>query len=242
MSETATSMRPQQVFLAVAAAAMGVGAYLALTAPVDAFQGAYARIMHIHVPAAWIAFLAFGVTAAGAIGWRIRRTRPWDRVAAASAELGVLFTGIALVTGSVWGGAVWGIYWDWADPRMATTALMFFVYLGYLALRRASPDPDTAAARSSLLGIIAVVQVPLVYFSVNLFRSLHQGQSIRPDGATMPSEMLVALLVNLAALTIGYLALLWARVGVMRLEEAAAADEVAGRAVEAPRLEGVGDA
>lgn len=241
MSETRASMRFPRAFLGVAAVVMAVGAYLALTAPVDAFQGVYARIMHVHVPAAWIAFLAFGITALGSIGWRIRRTRRWDRLAAASAELGVLFTGIALVTGSVWGGAVWGIYWDWADPRMATTALMFFVYLGYLALRRASPDPETAAARSSLLGIIAVVQIPLVYFSVNLFRSLHQGQSIRPDGATMPREMLIALLANLVALTIGYVALLVARIAVMRLEEAADQLPPAGRGVEAPRLE-VGDA
>jgi heme exporter protein C len=231
-------MRPQQVFLAVAAAAMGVGAYLALTAPVDAFQGAYARIMHIHVPAAWIAFLAFGVTAAGAIGWRIRRTRPWDRVAAASAELGVLFTGIALVTGSVWGGAVWGIYWDWADPRMATTALMFFVYLGYLALRRASPDPDTAAARSSLLGIIAVVQVPLVYFSVLLARTLHQPMTVRPDGAQLDPAMLAALLVNLGAFSLLYVTLLMARIRLAKLEdEQAETEPVAGARVRPPLVD-----
>lgn len=234
--------RRLQIWLAVGAVAVTVGLVFALQAPVDAFQGEFARIMHIHVPAAWLAFLAFGITALGSVMWRLRRNRRWDRMAAASAELGVVFTGIALVTGSLWGGAVWGTYWDWADARMSTTALMFFVYLGYLALRRASPDPETAAARSSLLGIIAVIQVPLVYFSVNLFRGLHQGQSIRPDGVTMPTEMLVAMLINLAAFTILYVALLVVRTAVMRQEEAMAETApVAGAAVVAPRLEEIGD-
>lgn len=239
MTDTTRWMR---ILQALTALVVAVGLALALNAPVDAFQGAFARIMHVHVPASWLAFLAFGVTALGAVMWRIRRTRRWDRLAASSAELGVLFTALSLLTGSIWGGAVWGTYWDWADPRMATTALMFFVYLGYLALRRSAPDPDTAASRSSLLGIVAVIQVPLVYFSVNLFRGLHQGQSIRPDGVTMPTEMLVAMLVNLAALTLAYVLLLATRMQVMgQEEERLTTAPVAGAGVERPRLE-VGDA
>lgn len=234
-------MRKVQVLLGVGAVVMAGAAFNALVAPVDQFQGAYARIMHIHVPTAWLAFLAFGVTALGSVMWRIGRRRDWDRLALASAELGVLFTGLALLSGSLWGGGVWGTYWDWADPRMATTALMFFVYLGYLALRHASPDPVAAADRSSLLGIIAVIQVPLVYFSVNLFRGLHQGQSIRPDGVTMPTEMLVAMLVNLAALTLVYAALLVARMHLLREEEAAMGAPAASQAVTSPRLEEVSD-
>lgn len=224
-----------------AAAALAFGLVAALRAPVDAFQGEYSRIMHVHVPSSWLAFLAFGVTALASVMWRVRRTRRWDRLAASSAELGVLFTALSLLTGSIWGGGVWGTYWDWADPRMATTALMFFIYLGYLALRRTTDDPQAAASRASLLGIIAVVQVPLVYFSVNLFRGLHQGQSIRPDGVTMPTEMLVAMLINLAALTIVYVALLASRVHLMGREEGREAAAVAGAGVVAPRLE-VGDA
>lgn len=231
-----------RVLQLLALVAVAVGLAMALRAPVDAFQGEYSRIMHVHVPTSWLAFLAFGITALGSIVWRIRRHRRWDRLASASAELGVLFTAMSLATGSLWGGAVWGTYWDWADPRMATTALMFFVYLGYLALRRTTDDPETAASRSSLLGIIAVVQVPLVYFSVNLFRSLHQTQSIRPDGATMPTEMLVAMLGNLAALTVLYVALLATRMWVMRREEAVALEPAAGTGVVPPRLEEVGDA
>ncbi|HLU53424.1 MAG TPA: cytochrome c biogenesis protein CcsA [Acidimicrobiia bacterium] len=238
MSKPTPWLRALQVFASVAVA---VGLVMALRAPVDAFQGEYARIMHVHVPTSWLAFLAFGITALGSLLWRVRRNRRWDRLAAASAELGVVFTAMSLITGSLWGGAVWGTYWDWADPRMSTTALMFFVYLGYLALRRTTDDAEAAASRSSLLGIIAVVQVPLVYFSVNLFRSLHQTQSIRPGGATMPTEMLVAMLVNLAALTVLYVALLATRMWVMRREEAVTIEPAAGAGVVPPRLEEVGD-
>jgi heme exporter protein C len=190
----------------------------------------------------WVAFLAFGVTAVASIMWLIRKTTRWDRLGEASAETGVLFTAVGLFTGMVWGQAVWGRAWDWGDARLASTAVMFFVYLGYLALRRATPDPEMRARRSAILGVIAVVQVPLVYFSVYLFRTLHQTPSIRPDGATMPNEMLVALLVNFAAITYLFVALLMARLDVARAEEQAMADTgLAGDAVKPPRLSEVED-
>jgi heme exporter protein C len=167
--------------------------------------------------------------------WRLRRRLAWDRLAASSAEIGVLFTGLAIVTGAIWGRPVWGVFFDWGDARMASTAVMFLVYLGYLALRRYSPSPEAAANRASILGIVAVIQVPLVYFSVNLFRTLHQTQSIRPDGATMDRSMVAALLVNLAAFTLLYVSFLAARMIVAR-EEArlVAARPVAGAAVISP--------
>ena len=181
---------------------------------------------------AWLAFLAFGVTALGSIMWRLSKRPGWDRLAAASAEIGVLFTAVALVTGAIWGRPVWGVFFDWGDARMASTAVMFLVYLGYLALRRFAPSPAVAAARASILGIVAVVQVPFVYFSVNLFRTLHPTQSIRPDGVTMPGPMVVALLVNLAAFTLVYVALLTARYELAKREELNLAPEpVAGSVV-----------
>jgi heme exporter protein C len=119
---------------------------------------------------------------------------------------------------------------------------MLFVYLGYLALRRATPDPEMSARRSAILGVVAVVQVPLVYFSVYLFRTLHQTPSIRPDGATMPPEMLTALLVNFLAITYLYVALLAARLDVARAEERVAIEsDLAGDAVKPPRLTEVED-
>jgi len=231
-----------RVLFGVAAAAMAVGLWFALTAPPDALQGEYSRIINVHVPSLWLAFLAFGVTALGSIMWLWKKKQRWDRLASASAEIGVLFTGIGLFTGMVWGQAVWGRAWDWGDPRLTSTAVMFFVYLGYIALRNAVDDPVVKARRSAILGVVAVVQVPLVYFSVNLFRTLHQTQSIRPDGSTMPAEMLIAMLVNVAAFTILYVALMAARTDVARIEEANRETELlAGDAVKPPRMSEVGD-
>jgi heme exporter protein C len=142
----------------------------------------------------------------------------------------------------VWGQAVWGAPWDWQDPRLMSTAVMFFVYLGYIALRNAIDDPTVRARRAAILGVIAVVQVPLVYFSVNLFRTLHQTQSIRPDGSTIPDEMLLAMFVNMAAFTILYIALMVARIEVAKSESALAPESaLAGEAVRPPRLDEVED-
>jgi heme exporter protein C len=219
-----------------------VGLWFALTAPPDALQGEYSRLLGIHPPAMWLAFLSFGVTAFGSIMWLIKKTEGWDRLAAASAEIGVIFTAIGLFTGMVWGQAVWGTPWDWQDPRLMSTAVMFFVYLAYIALRNAVDDPTVRARRSAILGAVAVVQVPLVYFSVNLFRTLHQTQSIRPDGSTMPAEMLTAMLVNLVAFTILYIALMAARLDVAGVEaEARPESSLAGDAVRPPRLNEVED-
>ena len=235
-------MRTTRILLVIAAIGIGAGLYLTFTSPTDRLQGEFTRIVNIHAPSMWVAFLAFGVTALASIMWLIRRTNAWDRLAEASVETGVIFTATGLFTGMVWGQAVWGRAWDWADPRMASTAVMFFVYIGYLALRRAIPDPIMRARRSAILGAVAVIQVPLVYFSVNLFRSLHQTQSIRPDGATMPDAMVVALLVNFVAFTLLYVSLTAARIQVAKAEEEQAADTVpAGDAVVPPLLSEVED-
>lgn len=225
----------------LAAVAMGVGLWFALTAPPDALQGVYSRLINIHVPSLWLAFLAFAVTAVGSIMWLIKKDVRWDRMASSSVEVGVLFSAIGIFTGMVWGKAVWGTAWDWGDPRLATTAMMFFVYVGYIALRAAVDDPRVRAKRSAILGTIAVVQVPLVYFSVNLFRTLHQTQSLRPDGSTMPAEMLTAMLINVAAFTLLYVALLNARMYVARMEQQSEATATAGAGVSPPRISEVRD-
>lgn len=231
-----------RVAFVVAWAAVAYGLYLALTAPPDALQGEYARIISVHVPAWWNAFLAFAVTAFGSAMWLIGMRPRWDRLASAAVEIGVLFTGIGLVTGMIWGDAVWGVAWDWGDPRLMTSAVMFFVYLGYLALRSATDDHVIRARRSAILGMVAVIQVPLVYFSVNMFRTIHQTQSLRPDGSTIPEEMLTAMLVNVAAFTLLFIALMVARLDVATAEETKQRGEtLVGVRVEAPRIEDVGN-
>jgi heme exporter protein C len=167
----------------------------------------------------------------------------WDRIAAASAEIGVYFTGLAIVLGMIWGKPTWGVWWTW-DARLTLTAIMFFVYLGYLALRRTTTDPHLRAKRAAVLGIIGIVQIPLVHFSVTWWRTLHQAPSlIRPDGPQIQdSLMLVALVVGVVAFTAIYGALMVKRVELQGLEEQLIAGEqgadrpVAGDAVTAPDL------
>ena len=197
-------MKPRLIFSGLAGAGLASGFYLACSHPPDRFQGEFARIIHMHVPAAWVAFLAFGVTMVAGLVWLATKNYTFDHIALASAELGVLFTSLALVTGMFWGDVVWGKAWDWGDARMASTALMFFVYIGYLALRRSIDDPETRAKRAAVLGSIAFLQVPLVYSSVIIWRTLHPTSSIRPDGPSMPTEQLKAMLTNLAAYTLVY--------------------------------------
>jgi heme exporter protein C len=226
----------------LAVLAIGTGFTFAVLAPSERTQGDFAKIMFVHVPSAWLAFLAFGVTLVGGVVWLVKKSPLADRIAASSAEVGVFFTGLALVTGMIWGYPVWGTFWDWGDARMMSTAIMFFVYVGYLALRRSIPDPETRARRSAVLGIIAFVQVPLVYFSVTLFRTLHQGTTVvRPDAPIDP-EFLRALMINLGAFTLVYLAFTGWRTRLARLEdeleeaEAVSDFEIAGSGITAPRL------
>ena len=242
---TDRSFRPLSV---TAVGALAIGFAFAMAAPPERIQGEFAKIMFVHVPSAWLAFLAFGVTAVGGIAWLITKTPRWDRIAASSAEIGVFFTALALLTGMIWGYPVWGTFWDWSDARMMSTAIMFFVYLGYLALRRSVPDPETRARRSAILGIIAFIQVPLVYLSVTLFRTLHQGATVVRADAPIDPVFFRALMINLGAFTVVYLAFMAWRTRLARLEdeveelEAITDFEMAGSGITAPELgEATGD-
>jgi heme exporter protein C len=211
-----------------------------LVVPSDAVQGDLQRIMYVHVPSAWLAYLSFFVTLVGSIAYLRTRNLLWDRRAGASAEVGVVFTGLALATGMIWGKPVWGVWWTW-DARLVLTAVMFFVYLGYLALRRSIDDAELRARRSAVLGIIAVLQIPIVHFSVTWWRGLHQPPTVlRPDNPQIDSPLLFALLMAVAAFTVVFAALV-----ARRTELATAEDEhrqpvdasvTAGAGITAPTL------
>jgi len=192
-------------------------------APPDAVQGDAQRLMYVHVPAAILAFLAFGVTSVASALYLWKRTRhpKWDRVASSSAELGVIFTALTLVLGMLWGRPVWGVYWTW-DARLVTTAVLFFLYLGYLALRGVIADPDARARRSAVAALVAFVDVPIVHFSVEWWRSLHQESTLLPDGRLDPAiggDQLVALLWGIVAFVLVYAYFLLQRYRVAELEE-----------------------
>ena len=153
-----------------------------VVAPTDAFQGESQRLMYVHVPAAWTAYLSFAVVAGASALYLIRRDLRHDRVAQAAAELGVGLTALAIVLGSLWARPTWGTWWTW-DPRLVTTVVLLLVYLGYLGVRGLSTDPEVNARRSAVIGLLALVNVPLVHFSVVWWRTLHQPPSVlRPGG------------------------------------------------------------
>ena len=191
-------------------------------APPDAVQSDAQRLMYLHVPAAWVAYLAFAVTAVGSALWLWPRTRSpvWDRVAASSAELGVVFTALTLLLGSLWGRPVWGVWWAW-DARLVTTAVLFFLYLGYLALRRVPAAPDTRARRCAIAALIAFVDVPIVHFSVTWWRTLHQEATVfDPElKANIHGVMAFTLCWGVLAFTLLYVYLLDRRYQLECLEE-----------------------
>jgi heme exporter protein C len=218
----------------------------ALVVPPEQTQGDLARIMFVHVPAAWLAYLAFAVTLLGSAFYLGTRRMRWDRLAAASAEVGVYFTGLAIALGMIWGKPTWGVWWTW-DARLVLTAVMFFVYLGYLALRRGITDPHLRARRSAWLGILGVVQIPIVHFSVLWWRTLHQPPTIlRPGEMQLDAPFLGALVMSLVAFTVVYAALVRRNIERQEVEaelaELMASEEieVAGAAVTAPQYGEVG--
>lgn len=217
---------------------------LGLVVPPDAVQGDLQRIMYVHVPSAWLAYLSFATTLVAGVAYLRTRRMRWDHIAGASGEVGVVFTGLALVTGSIWGKPVWGVWWTW-DARLVLTAVMFFVYLGYLALRRSFDEPEVRARRASVYGIVAVAQLPLVHFSVVWWRGLHQPPTVlRPGDPQIDGPLLAALLAAVFAFTVVFAALVSRRAEINRLEDLLAApsagEGVAGSGVAIPPIVGGG--
>jgi heme exporter protein C len=181
----------------VAGLVMGFG-----VAPREVTQGNVQRIMYVHVPAVWVAYLAFGVGLVASIAYLARRRPGDDRLAHAACEVGTVFLGINIVTGAIWGKPTWGTWWTW-DARLTSVAVVFVMFLAYLLLRGAIDDRERGARYAAVLGIVATLNIPLVHFSVYWWRTLHQPPSLlKPGASTMPPVILTALLVNFAALAL----------------------------------------
>jgi heme exporter protein C len=202
-------------------------------APEDRLQGAAQRIFYIHVPSAWIGMLAFLVVFVASIAVLATRSSRWDRLAASSAEVGVVFTTAVLLTGPLWARPVWGTYWDW-DPRLTSYTVLWLLYLSYLALRGYVAEPSRRARYSAVLGIVAFLDVPLVYLSVRWWRSLHPGPVVaNPEGPQLPTSMLAVLLVGIAAFTLFFVLLVR-----LRIDNAVRREHLEGLDLDAAELAG----
>lgn len=196
--------------------------------PVEAMQGPAQKIFYVHVPSAWTAFLAYLVVGICSVLYLILRDLRLDRLAAASAEVGTVFTTGVLLSGPIWAKPIWGAWWTW-DARLTSTLFLWFIYFGYLVLRSAVREPGQRARFSAVLGILGALLVPFIHLSVKLFRTLHpQPVVLNPDGPTLPGTMLATLLFGVLVFTVFYAGLVWQRYAQLTLahaRDAAAAED-----------------
>ena len=201
-----------------------------LVSPADRDMGHLQKIMYVHVPAAWIAFAAFGVVLVWSILYLATRNLNHDLVAAAAAEVGTVFTALTIALGSIWGKPTWGVWWTW-DPRLTTTAILLLIFVGYISLRSFTEDEERRARWSAAVGILGAINVPIVFMSVRWWRTIHQVQS---TPQAVDSTFLYGLLINVASFSfLGAFYILY-RYQTSKLERAAEQHE------EYVALEGIG--
>ncbi|HEC61910.1 MAG TPA: cytochrome C assembly protein [bacterium] len=198
---------------------IGLALYMTFVfAPMEKTMGQVQRIFYFHLPLAWIGFLAFLVVFLSGIMYLITRSVKWDTVALSSAEIGVMFSTLVLITGSIWAKKAWNTWWTW-EPRLTTMLILWLTYLGYLLVRRAVDEAGKRASVAAVVGIVGFVNVPMVFISIRWWRSMHPIILTR-TGMSIAPPMLATLLVSLGAFTLLYFYLLFLRVNLGLAEDA----------------------
>lgn len=174
-------------------------------APVEETMGLTQKIFYIHLPMAWWAMASFFVVFAASLMVLFKKDLRWDRLAGAACEAGVLFSGLALVTGSLWGKPIWNVWWTW-DPKLTTTLVMWFVYTAYLILRQSGAGGERGPVLRAALGVVAFLDVPLVFYSARKWRSIHP-TVFGSQGGGLEPEMVIAVVASIAAVGLFWLAL-----------------------------------
>jgi heme exporter protein C len=192
-------------------------------APVEAVMGLVQKVFYFHVSAAWVGMLGFLVAAVAGVIYLAKGNRRWDIVGLASVEIGLVFTFIAVVTGSIWARPIWNTWWTW-DPRLTTTSIMLLIYAAYLMLRSGIEDPDRRARFGAVYAIVGVLSVPLTFYSARLFRTIHPvvigtNQPGAQGGFDMTADMRLAFFFSLFTFTLIFIDLLWHRIRLGRLQD-----------------------
>jgi heme exporter protein C len=199
------------ILIGLTAVAMIISLYLVfIYVPTERTMGVVQRIFYFHVPSAWVSFLAFFVAFVAGVAYLARREWRWDPIGRASLEIGILFSTIALVTGSLWARPTWNTWWTW-DPRLTTTLVMWIYYVSLLLLRQMVESEERQARFGAVLSIVGFVNVPIVFLAIRLWRTIHP-VLFTSEGFALESSMLLTLLVSLLTFTLLYLCLLWVRV------------------------------
>lgn len=187
-----------------------------LYAPPDAVLGDTQRIFYFHVANAWNGLLAFTVVFVAAIGYLVTRRAGWDRLGLASTEVGVVFITIGVLTGSIWARSAWGVWWDW-EPRLTSAFVLWLMYVGTLLVRNLVEDPDRRARYAAVFGIVAFLDVPIVFMSIRWWRSVHP-VVVSSGGLSLEPRMVVALVVAVLSFTLFYVVLVRERIRLAWLE------------------------
>jgi heme exporter protein C len=213
------STRIWAALLSVLAAATMLWAFYLIFfyAPTERQMGVVQRIYYVHVPSAWVAFLAFGIVAICSLGYLWLRDARLDGIAVSAAELGLVFTTAVLITGPLWGKIAWGAWWVW-DARLTLTLLLWLIYVAYFMIRNATDSPEKGKRFAAIVGIVGAIDIPLIHMSVQWFRSQHpQAVVLRAEGPTADPEIVNTLLVSFLAFTLAFFALLLYRYMLERL-------------------------
>jgi heme exporter protein C len=224
--------------LAALVASAPVAYFGLVTTPADVVQGDLVRLVYVHPAVSTMAFVAFGITALASLAYLLPRTRSWrwDRLAGASAEVGVVFCALSLATGSIWGRPAWGVWWTW-DARLTLTALLCALFVGYLALRRTGGAPESRAIRSAVAGVLFAVVVPIDHFATEWWRTLHQGDTLESLHPKIAGAQLWTMLLSFVSFGLIYAWLVIHRTRLeqleSRLENEGLAHALAARRAEA---------
>ena len=192
-----------------------------MVAPTDSVLGHVQRVFYFHVPIAIMSFLAFFVVFIGSLMYLIKRTPKWDAVAHASAEVGVVFVTLALLTGIIWARPVWNTWWTW-EPRLTTTMILWLIYVAYLMVRSYAPSQSKGAIYAAVVGIIGFIDVPIVYYSVVWWRSIHPSPVVGPfaQSDALDGTMALILLYSLITFIFFFAYMIVERMELRKIEEA----------------------
>ncbi|MEX0769068.1 MAG: cytochrome c biogenesis protein CcsA, partial [Microthrixaceae bacterium] len=234
---TGTGSRGTKVLGAVALLFLVIAVVYGLViSPPDAQLGNTIRIIYMHVPTVMAAYLAFLITAVSSAMYLWKRTEFWDLLGSSAAEIGVLFFAVTIIDGALWGKVTWGVFWRW-EPRLTTSAVLLIMYVGYLAVRAIPADPKTRATRCAIIGLVAVVNIPIVHKAVDWWRGLHQGKTV--IGTVDPEMGGTQLFAMYSSLIAGILVCIWLLIHRFRAGYLAerASDLGLGQALEERKLE-----